>query len=72
MPAAQRESYTSVASGAMVQNVYLYCALAGLATVIRSCIDRHALARAMKMGPDHQSVLTQAIGYQAGLNPRCV
>ena len=71
MPAAQCESYTPVAAGAMVQNVYLYCASAGLATVIRFCIDHHALARAMEMGPDHQSVLAQTIGYQAGLNPRC-
>ncbi len=34
--AAQRESYASVAAGAMAQNVYLYCASNGLACVIRA------------------------------------
>lgn len=33
VPAAPRGSYASVAAGAMAQNVYLYCASAGLATV---------------------------------------
>ncbi len=72
VPAAQRESYASVAAGAMAQNVYLYCASAGLATVIRAWIDRHALAQAMGIGPDHQILLAQTAGYPAGLNPRCV
>lgn len=36
VPVAQRESYASVAVGAMSQNVYLYRASAGLATVIRA------------------------------------
>ncbi len=69
VPAAQRESYASVAAGAMAQNVYLYCASAGLATVIRAWIDRHALAQAMGLEPDHQILLAQTVGYQAGLSP---
>jgi SagB-type dehydrogenase family enzyme len=62
VPAAQRESYASAAAGAMAQNVYLYCASAGLATVIRAWMDRHALAQAMGLNPDQQVLLSQTIG----------
>jgi len=62
VPAAQRESYASVAAGAMAQNVYLYCASAGLATVIRAWIDRHALAQAMGLDNDRQVLLSQTVG----------
>ncbi len=62
VPAAQRESYASAAAGAMAQNVYLYCASAGLCTVIRAWIDRHALAQAMGLDNDQQVLLAQTIG----------
>jgi SagB-type dehydrogenase family enzyme len=62
VPAAQRESYASVAAGAMAQNVYLYCASAGLATVIRAWIDRHALSQAMGLDTDQQILLAQTVG----------
>jgi SagB-type dehydrogenase family enzyme len=62
VPASQRESYASVAAGAMAQNVYLYCASAGLATVIRAWIDRGALALAMGLNTDQQVLLSQTIG----------
>lgn len=45
VPAAQREAYAHATDGAMAQNVYLYCASEGLATVIRAWVDRDALAR---------------------------
>lgn len=62
VPAAQRESYASAAVGAMAQNVYLYCASAGLSTVIRAWIDRQALATAMALGTDQQIMLAQTVG----------
>lgn len=65
IPAAQRESYASVAAGAMAQNVYLYCASANLATVVRAWFDRAALARAMGLDTDQQILLTQTIGHPA-------
>lgn len=60
--AAQRESYAYVAAGAMAQNVYLYCASAGLATVIRAWIDRDALAGALGLDSDRQVLLSQTVG----------
>ena len=44
VPVGQRESYASVAAGAIAQNVYLFAAGSGLATVIRAWIDRAAIA----------------------------
>jgi len=58
-----RESYASVAAGAMAQNVYLCCASAGLATVVRAWFDRQALGQAMGLGPEQQILLTQTVGW---------
>jgi hypothetical protein len=63
VPAAQRLSYASVAAGAMAQNVYLYCASAGLATVIRAWLDRDALSQAMGLGNEQQVLLSQTVGW---------
>lgn len=62
VPAAQREAYAHATAGAMAQNVYLYCASEGLATVIRAWFDREALARAMGLQADHQLLLSQTVG----------
>jgi nitroreductase len=66
VPASKRESYASVAAGAIAQNVYLFCASAGLATVSRAWFDRAALTRAIGLGPDQQIVLTQTVGRPKG------
>lgn len=63
--AAQREAYAYTAAGAMAQNVYLFCAAQGLATVIRAWIDRDALFEAMALGADQQVLLAQTVGYPA-------
>lgn len=62
IPAARRESYASIAAGAMAQNVYLYCASAGLATVMRAWFDQHALGQSMGLDTDQQILLTQTVG----------
>lgn len=66
VPASKRESYASVAAGAVAQNVYLFCASAGLATVTRAWFDRAALTRAIGLGPDQQVVLAQTVGRPKG------
>jgi SagB-type dehydrogenase family enzyme len=63
VPAGQRESYASAAAGAIAQNVYLYAASAGLATVIRAWIDRSAIADALGLSHDQQVLLSQTVGY---------
>ncbi len=63
VPVDRRESYASVAAGAITQNVYLYCASASLATVIRAWIDRTAIADALGLSHDEQVLLSQTVGY---------
>jgi nitroreductase len=63
VPVGQRESYASAAAGAISQNVYLFAASNGLATVIRAWIDREAIANALGLSHDHQVLLSQTVGY---------
>lgn len=63
VPVAQRESFASVCAGAIAQNVYLFAAGAGLATVLRAWIDREALAAALGLVHDQQVLLSQTVGY---------
>jgi nitroreductase len=65
-PVAQRESYASVAAGAISQNLYLFAAANGLSTVIRAWIDREAIAEALGLSHDHQVLLSQTVGYPKG------
>jgi nitroreductase len=50
-------------TGFIAENVYLYCAAEGLATVARANIDRAALAKVMKLRQDQTITLAQCIGY---------
>jgi SagB-type dehydrogenase family enzyme len=63
VPVEQRNTYSSAATGAIAQNVYLYAASAGLATVLRGWIDRAAIADALGLTHDQQVVLSQTVGY---------
>jgi len=58
VPAHLRGSYASVAAGAVSQNVYLFCASSGLATVLRAWIDRDAIADALGLNHDQQVLLS--------------
>jgi nitroreductase len=50
-------------TGFISENVYLYCASEGLATVVRANVDRPALASLMKLRPDQKIILAQSVGY---------
>ena len=63
VPVGQRESYASAAAGAISQNVYLFAAAHGLASVIRAWIDRGAIADALGLTHDQQVLLSQTVGY---------
>jgi nitroreductase len=63
VPVERRESYASVAAGAIAQNVYLFAASSGLCTVIRAWIDRAAIADALGLTHDQQVLLSQTVGY---------
>ncbi|MFA5259678.1 MAG: SagB/ThcOx family dehydrogenase [Candidatus Omnitrophota bacterium] len=55
--------YTAADTGFIGQNVYLYCASAGLVTVVRGAIDKPALAEAMKLQEHQKVLLAQSVGY---------
>ena len=63
VPFSQRESYASVAAGAIAQNVYLFAASNNLSTVLRAWIDRTAIAEALGLTHDQQVLLSQTVGY---------
>jgi len=57
------EFYAAAHAGFISQNVYLFCASEGLATVVRAAIDRPALAKAMRLRPNQKITLAQTVGY---------
>jgi len=52
-------------AGFIAQNVYLYCASEGLATVVRASVPKDALAKALKLRDSQVIVLAQSVGYPA-------
>lgn len=56
---------SGVCCGAISQNISLYCASAGLATVVRGSFDANTLKKALKLSDLHEIVLAQSIGYPA-------
>ena len=55
--------YSACDAGFISQNVYLFCAVNGLGTVVRGAVDRETLARAMGL-PSHMNiVLAQTVGF---------
>ena len=58
-----KDFYSATDTGFISQNVYLFCASEGLATVVRGYVDREALAQAMKLRPDQRIILAQTVGY---------
>lgn len=58
-----KDLYSAAATGAICENVYLFCASEGLATVVRAGIERPALANVMKLRPDQKIILAQSVGY---------
>jgi len=60
---ADKVFYSATDTGFISQNVYLYCASEGLATVVRGLVDRPALAKAMGLRKDQRVILAQSVGY---------
>jgi len=57
-----RVRYALMDTGCISQNVYLFCASEGLATVVHE-VDRAGLAQTMKLGPEQKVILAQAVGF---------
>jgi len=61
----QKNLYAATDTGFIAQNVYLFCASEGLATVVRGSIDREALASRLGLGEHQVIMLAQTVGYPA-------
>jgi nitroreductase len=59
----EKDFFSAADTGFIAQNVYLFCASEGLATVVRANIDRPALGKRMKLGPNQRITLSQTVGY---------
>lgn len=62
-PADQKDFYAAADTGYISQNVYLFCASEGLATVVRGMVDRITLAATMKLRAEQKIILAQTVGY---------
>jgi nitroreductase len=59
----ERRLYASVDTGFIGQNVYLFCASEGLATVFRGSVDIKALRATMQLGEGQFVTFAQSVGY---------
>jgi nitroreductase len=59
----ERRLFACVDAGFIGQNVYLFCASEGLATVFRGAIDYPRLARALKLPAQQFVTFAQTVGY---------
>ena len=50
-------------TGFISQNIYLFCASEGLATVVRDWVKRDQLHHKLKLRQDQSIILTQSVGY---------
>lgn len=53
----------NIDAGYVSQNIYLYCASEGLATVVRGSVDREKLAAEMGLDKNFYIVVAQTVGY---------
>ncbi|MCK4283147.1 MAG: nitroreductase family protein [Candidatus Brocadiae bacterium] len=60
---ASKDFYSATDTGFISQNVYLYCASEGLATVVRGLVDRPKLAKEMGLRANQKIILAQSVGY---------
>jgi nitroreductase len=61
--AEDRRLFASVDSGFIGQNVYLFCASEGLATVFRGAVDYRKLEATMQLGDGQFVTFAQTVGY---------
>jgi nitroreductase len=62
----ERRLYASVDTGFIGQNVYLFCASEGLATVFRGAVDYAKLAARIRLDASTFVTFAQTVGYPKG------
>ena len=59
----EKEFYSNTDTGFISENVYLFCASSGLATVVRAWFNKLTLTKMMHLRPSQSIILTQTVGY---------
>lgn len=55
--------YTAMEAGAIMQDLYLYCAAAGLNTVVCGSFNQTEIDKALELPKNQRVILTQVVGY---------
>ncbi len=55
--------YSAAAAGFIGQNVYLFCASEGLASVFRASFNGPELSKALKLRPEQKVLFSQTVGF---------
>jgi nitroreductase len=58
-----RRTYAAADAAFIAQNVYLFCASEGLASVVFAMVDRPAFTQAAGLKPQQRIALAQSVGY---------
>lgn len=58
-----RPVWAAAGTGFIGQNVYLFCASEGLATVFRAFVDHAVAAKTLNLRPDQRVMFAQTVGY---------
>ena len=58
----EKEVFQAYTVRAASHNIYLYCASAGLKTVVRAMMDNKALTEALKLAPNERVLMVQTVG----------
>jgi SagB-type dehydrogenase family enzyme len=64
--AEEKSFYSAIDTGFIAQNVYLFCASEGLATVVRAQVNREPLAQALGLRAEQKIIVAQTVGYPGG------
>jgi len=61
----EKQLYAAMDVGFISQNVYLFCASEGLATVVRASVNKEKLREKMNLKPEQHILLGQTVGYNS-------
>ncbi|MBI5384676.1 MAG: SagB/ThcOx family dehydrogenase [Verrucomicrobia bacterium] len=64
----EKDRYANIDTGFISQNLYLFCASEGLATVVHE-VDRVKLKDALRLKPDQRVVIAQSVGFPKEPSP---
>jgi nitroreductase len=57
------ELWSMAGTGAVLQNVYLWCASEGLACIVRAMVDKDAIRKTLNLRPDQHVMLSQTVAH---------